>query len=148
MSLRHRVEDANILWENGRLEGAFLNALIAVAATARRECPDPKVKDRECFERFLAKQRTTRLSVEYRGECRPIEEIFYKWLRCELVHEGEIPVDIQFISDGEPGTLSFRAGGAPEYILKISHGWFHELIGYVVRSPANTDHFRQTSRGG
>jgi hypothetical protein len=40
MSIRARVEDALFLWDKGRLEGAFLNALIAVAATARRIYPD------------------------------------------------------------------------------------------------------------
>lgn len=41
-------------YQNERYEGAFLNALIAVAATARREYPDNS-SDRECFENFLDK---------------------------------------------------------------------------------------------
>lgn len=146
MSVRDRVEDALILWESGRLEGAFLNALVAVAATARREDPGT-VGDRKCFESFLARQRPGSMSFEYRGECRPIQEIFYKWLRCELVHEGAVPVDIQFMPDPEPGMLTIRAGGAPEYVLKISRGWFHEIIGYVVRSPANADLFNDFGSG-
>lgn len=90
MSLKARVQDAVMLWENGRMEGAFLCALIAVAATARRRYPDRnKVKDRDAFERFLTDAMSVRLSVEYRGECHPIEHILYKWLRCELVHEGD-----------------------------------------------------------
>ena len=36
MSIYTHVEDAILLWKDGRLEGAFLNALVAVAATARR----------------------------------------------------------------------------------------------------------------
>ena len=141
MGIRERVEDAMILWEHGRLTGAFLNALIAVAATARKECPDRSIGDRQCFESFLFRQRSQRWSLEYRGECRPTEEIFYKWLRCQLVHEGELPVDIEFMPDDEPGQLAMRAGGAPEFVLKISHGWFHEIVGYVVRSPVNAGLF-------
>src|SRR5882724_2845054 len=98
MSLRDRVEDAMLLWENGRREGAFLVALIAVAATARRRFPDRTlVTDREAFESFVQSAHSVRLSVEYRGECYEIEHIFYKWFRCELVHEGGLPLDIQFI---------------------------------------------------
>lgn len=142
MSIPVRVEDALLLWKHDRLEGAFLNALIAVAATSRRQFPDHKtVSDREAFERFLASAHRVRLSVEYRGECYPVEHIFYKWFRCELVHEGGLPIDIEFMPDSEPGTLSVRAGGAPEYVLKVSHGWFHHLINAVVRAPVNAGLF-------
>ena len=83
MSIRARVEDSLLLWKGGRLEGAFFNALVAVAATARRRFPDRKdVSDREAFIRFLESAHTVRISVEYRGECLPIEQIFYKWFRC------------------------------------------------------------------
>jgi len=136
MSARARVEDAVLLWNNGRLEGAFLNALIAVAATARRRYPDRK--DRDAFVGFLTDAMSVRLSVEYRGECQPVEYIFYKWLRCELVHEGAIPVDIEFMQ--EDG-LSVRAGGSPEYVLKLSLGWFHHLIGAVAHAPENAIEF-------
>ncbi len=135
--IRSRIDDAILLWDKGRQEGAFLSALIAVAATARRRYP--KTKDREAFEQFLKDSHTVRLSVEYRGECHPIEHVFYKWLRCQLVHEGGIPVDIQFMQDAQPGSMSVRAGGAPEHILKIGSGWFHHMIASVVQAPENTD---------
>jgi hypothetical protein len=140
MSIRARVDDALFLWSNGRLEGAFLSTLVAVAASARRKYPT--LKDRESFENFLQDARLVRISVEYRGECHPIEHIFYKWLRCELVHEGGIPIDIQFMTDAEPSVMSVRAGGAPNHILKISHGWFYHLLGAVTTSPVNADEFR------
>jgi len=72
----------------------------------------------------------------------PIEHIFYKWLRCELVHEGGIPVDIEFMPDKDDiGTLSVRAGGYPEYILKLSHNWLHHLIHVVTAAPENSHEF-------
>lgn len=135
-----------MLWENGRLEGAFLSALIAVAATSRRRYQDRQaVRDREAFERFLTDAMSVRLSVEYRGECHTIEHIFYKWLRCELVHEGGLPVDIEFMA--EDG-LSVRAGGAPEYVLKISRGWFHHLLNSVAGAPENRDLFPSARADG
>jgi hypothetical protein len=36
MSVRERIEDAKMLWNAGRKEGAFIMILIAVAATARK----------------------------------------------------------------------------------------------------------------
>ena len=142
MSIRARIEDALLLWENGRKEGAFLNVLIAVAGTSRRRFPDRKVvTDRDAFIQFLEKAHSVRLSVEYRGECLPVEQIFYKWIRCQLVHEGGLPVDIQFMRESVPGTLSVRAGGAPEYVLKVSEGWFHHMVGAVASAPENTPEF-------
>lgn len=149
MSIRNRIEDALLLWENDHLEGAFLNVLVAVAATARRRYPDRNnVSDRESFERFLRDSHRIRLSIEYRDECHPVEHIFYKWLRCELVHEGGLPIDIKFMPDAEPGTISVRAGGAPDYVLKISHGGFHHLIGAVMQAPENMDFFSGVGTNG
>lgn len=145
MSIINRVEDALLLWEQGRYEGAFLSALVAVAATARKVYPNKG--DRERFEQFLKQGAFARISVEYRGECHPLYHIFYKWFRCELVHEGAIPIDIEFLPDTNPGTVSVRAGGAPGYILKVSYGWFHELIYIVVSSSANAGLFTTAGDG-
>jgi hypothetical protein len=98
--------------------------------------------DREAFERFLEAAHTVRLSVEYRGESHPIEHIFYKCFRRELVHEGGLPVDIEFMPDDEPGLLAVRAGGTPEFVLKVSEGWFHHLVGAVITAPENEGPFR------
>lgn len=142
MSIRARIEDAILLWENGRKHGAFLNTLVAVAGTSRRRFPDRKaVGDRDAFVRFLESAHSVRISVEYRGECLPVEQIFYKWVRCQLVHEGGLPVDIEFMPEAVPGTVSVRAGGAPEYVLRISDGWFHHMVGAVASAPQNVTEF-------
>jgi hypothetical protein len=151
MSVEARIEDALLLWKSGRREGAFLVALVAVAATSRKRFTDRKaVTDRDAFERFLQAAHNVRLSVEYRGECHPIEHILYKWFRCELIHEGGLPVDIEFFADKEPGCLSVRAGGKPEFVLKVSTSWFQHLIDAVTTAPENKGRFgdrcRPTSR--
>ena len=138
MSIQSRIEDALLLFNNGRYEGAFLNALVAVAATARRECPDCSIGDRERFEKFLDKRWRGVIKVEFRGELHTVPHIFYKWFRCELVHEGGLPIDVEFIETEE---MSVRAGGAPNYILKISHGWFHWLVNSVIEAPCNAKEF-------
>ena len=125
--LQERAADARLLWEAGRREGAFLMALVAVAARARRDNPPPS-GDRDAFERFIRSRFRPRISVEFRGELQTLERIFYKWMRCELVHEGGLPIDLRFKEDAEPGELSLRAGGAPDYVLLVSPGWFDQLL--------------------
>ena len=83
-----------------------------------------------------------RLSVKYRGKFYPIENIFYKCFRCELVHEGGLPIDIEIMPDDEPGVLSVQVDGALEYVLRVSEGWFHHLISSVVAAPENEGLFR------
>src|SRR5262249_15182052 len=113
---------------------------IAVAATSRLRYPDHKaIKDGEAFERFIADVKPGVLGAEYRGECHTIGHIFYKWLRCQLVHEGELPGDLELTeSDG----LSIRAGGRPNLTLQLSRGWFHFLVGCVVNAPENAGSFK------
>lgn len=149
MGIRERIEDAPFLWQNGRFEGAMLSALVAFASIARLRYSDHKtIGDRKAFEKFFTDSFRGIWSIEYRGGCYLIEHIFYKWLRCELVHEGDIPIDIEFMSDNEPSMLSIRAGGAPEYTLKLSHGWFNHIIGAVISAPENKglfDEYRNLS---
>jgi hypothetical protein len=136
MSIRARLDDAVLLWRSGRREGAFLSVLVAVAATSRLR-HGKGVTDRNAFEQFVASAHPVRLSVEFRGELHPIEHIFYKWLRCELVHEGGLPIDIEFMPVSEPGGLSVRAGGAPNFVLLLSEAWFEHLVAAVVAAPEN-----------
>ena len=62
IGVQARVEDAGILADNGRYEGALLMLLIAVAATSRKRYPhgtpskqNPKnnMSDHEAFATFL-----------------------------------------------------------------------------------------------
>ncbi len=139
MSIRNRLEDAEILWKAGRLEGAFISVLIAVAATSKRQFPGQR--DAKAFEDFLDQGWFKRVKVEYRGEIHPMCHIFYKWFRCNLIHEAELPFDVEIVPDPEPGVLHIHAGGAPEYVLQVSKGWYHELFGAVVRAKVNSDLF-------
>ncbi len=130
-AIRQRVIDARVLWTSGRREGAFILALIAVAATARQRYPDVK-GDRKAFETFLLSDTNwpfSRIgSVEYHGQQIPFAGLFYKVLRCQLVHEGNIPIDVEFMMDLPDQALALRAGGAPAFILQLSPGWFHALV--------------------
>ena len=126
-SLQERVDDARLLWRHGHREGGFLMAIVAVVARARLEFPEP-MGEGEAFRRLVESRFPVRLSVEYLGKQWPIESIFYKWFRCEIVHKGRLPVDINFSDETGSGELSVRAGGAPDYELLVSPGWFEQLL--------------------
>lgn len=62
MSIKARLDDAVVLYENGRKEGALLLILVAVAATSRKRYPEitpsrlytnQTMKDKEAFTLFL-----------------------------------------------------------------------------------------------
>jgi hypothetical protein len=126
VTILDRIEDANLLWRNGRKEGALLSVLIAVAAAATSKYPT--LGDRERFEKYVRESSNVRLSVEFRGDIHPLETVFYKFLRCELVREGGLPQDIKFADEKQSNTMSVRAGGAPDYLLIVGTGWYFHLI--------------------
>lgn len=137
MSIAERLEDADLLWRSGRREGALLSVLVAVSATARRTFPS--VGDREAFVQFLKTAHGWSMGVEHRGELVDIDLMFYKWLRCELVHAGGLPRDIRFDdSFTEPGACGVRAGGKPEFTVLLSPGWYHFLVDAVRGASVNS----------
>jgi hypothetical protein len=112
MSIHDRIEDSQILFSHGRLHGALLSVLIAVAATSRTRYPrgtpsliNPKDKrgmgDREAFVKYLSdeRQRLTpgmRVRIEFEGEFHSLEEILYEFMRSHLVHEGALHDRVHF----------------------------------------------------
>jgi hypothetical protein len=126
------IDDAAFLWRNRRRESGLLLACVAIATRARREYPEEK--DRAAFTRVVREAQSARISVEFRNRLETIEDLLYTWVRCELVHTGEMPIDIE-IDDGLGEGLVVRAGGAPEYLLKLSPGWFDYLLA-IAGQPA------------
>lgn len=130
IGIQARVEDAAILAERGRLEGALLMLLVAVAATSRKRYPaaprkkgkgsKPKggcLSDHEAFTTFLKDEswqlvRSEEPVVEFRGKSQPIEDFLYEYLRCNLVHEGGLPTDLHPIRDGDVITIEYPDGSA------------------------------------
>ena len=75
ISVPARVEDASVLADNGRYEGAMLMLLIAVAATSRKcypvgtpskKDPNKNMSDHEAFIAFLRDEMWC-LAKEHRG---------------------------------------------------------------------------------
>ncbi len=53
MSIRSRLEDATILFSAGRREGAFVQVLVAAAATSRKRYKQDEWDDAESFKNFI-----------------------------------------------------------------------------------------------
>lgn len=128
MTVLDRVDDGIALLQAGRLEGALLSACVAVAGAARIAKPD--LRDRDAFIQFLQERHMLAIkSVEYRRKLWSIEEIFYYWMRCEIVHTATLPVDIGWMKPVEPGAFGLRAGGAPDNKLLITPAWVDHFLG-------------------
>ena len=147
MSIKNRLEDAQLLWSAGHKEGAFVMVLIAVAATARKRYPKPK-PDNEAFKSFVVDEMGTitggpkyGVRFPFKGKDTPLAIILYHHLRCQLVHEGEIPESIVFtkpeFKDGKMYNILHLVDplGFPE-------GWICNLAKAVREAPENTDLFR------
>jgi hypothetical protein len=156
MSIAQRVEDAEFLWASGRFEGAFLSALIAFAATSRRLQPLPqtpdtspqtppdnsrRITDSKAFQDLFREQFGSGIGVSFRGRMVPLGRLFYKWLRCELVHQGGLPAGLQIDAEDTDGlfTLTLRE----DLPLAIPSTWYHSLIISVIGHPINADEFPQ-----
>ncbi|WP_022883212.1 hypothetical protein [Gryllotalpicola ginsengisoli] len=139
MSIQDRLEDADLLWRHNRREGALLSVLVAVAATARKAFPQI-TGDRASFEAFMKTTHDWTISVEHRGQQVDLDHLFYKWLRCELVHTATLPVDLRINDEfSDPDSCTVRAGGAPEHTVLLSPGWYYFLTRAVREAPTNTD---------
>ena len=112
MSVKERLEDAQLLHQANRNQGAMLSVLVAVAATSRKRRPRP-TKDWDAFESFLkeemlavTKGTAQNVHVNFRREMMRLEHVLYKFLRCELAHEAQLPSDVRFFQEDPPGILT------------------------------------------
>jgi hypothetical protein len=166
MSVRERIEDAKMLWNAGRKEGAFIQILIAVAATARKRYPKPlkgkkpvpetqrphpgeDASDSKSFKTFLLDEMEKitggmkyNVAFPFQGKDKvPLEDILYAHLRCHMVHEGETPPTITFtepvIENGRP--LSVLQLRDP---LGLPEFWLWNMARVVAQAPENRDLFR------
>lgn len=139
MSIAQRVEDAEFLWESGRFEGAFLTALVAFAATARRLRPKGTATDPQAFQEFFKEQFGSKWTLHFSKDTVPLELLFYKWLRCELLHEGSLPVGLEI--DAADVQSIFTMTMREDLPLSIPGTWYHSLIINVIGHPINADQF-------
>lgn len=150
MNVRELLEDASQLWMLNRKESAFLLVLVAVAATARKRYPRP-ISDGDAFKRFIVDQSETITGVEFdirlplpvpskdKPIWIPLSEILYKYLRCHIIHEAEMPPRIRFVD--AVGNMMIIIHGDP---LEIPDGFVGSLALTVQEAPENKELFDGT----
>src|SRR5258705_2770450 len=97
MSVPERIDDARILYSQGRRHGSLLSVLIAVTATARKRFPpntpsrtDPAkpMGDVEAFTTFLhdtlSKMDVPLRPLQLRGKATTLETLLYRFVRNQL----------------------------------------------------------------
>lgn len=145
MTVRNRLEDAQVLATAGRHEGAFVLVLIAAAATSRKRYKRQEWDDGEAFKNFIHDEMGVitggpkyGVVIPFQGKDTPLEEILYYHLRCQLVHEGAMPETIVFT---EPRT----ADGTTCHSLNLGDpfgfpkGWIELLATAIWLAPENDD---------
>ena len=158
MSIRDRLEDTRILMSANRREGAFIHVLIAAAATSKKRYSKELWEDRDAFKNFIHDELGIitgafkyGVTPPFRGKDTPIESILYHELRCQLLHEGEMPRTVRFtdpvIKDGQ--SYSILQLGDP---MGIPVSWIETIATAVWLAPENDDLWpddrerRQTAR--
>lgn len=144
MSVKERLEDAQLLHQANRNQGAMLSVLVAVAATSRKRRPFP-TKDWDAFESFLKEEMLAVMGgvvqnfhVRFRGEMMRLEHVLYKFLRCELAHEAQLPSDVRFFQEDPPGTLTIDV---QDTYFGLSYSWMAALSKVVRFAPENAAEF-------
>jgi hypothetical protein len=165
LGIRRRIEDARVLWQAGRKEGAFGQILIAVAATARKRYPPPPkgakpvpdhqrprpgehARDGNAFRTFILDEMEKitggpkyNVAFPFQGQVTPLEDILYEHLRCVLIHEGGMPDNITF-------SVPVYEGGKKFNVLQLRdpwgfpEGWVDNLLSVVVQAQENEPIFR------
>lgn len=163
MSIKIQVEDAIFLMKNERYLGALTNLMLAVAASSRKTYPKkitksfkyPKdiMRDNEAFKVFVsssmrkmlfgdysdAKSENTGISVNFREQQFDLSEILYKFYRCELVHEGELPSDVSFAPpENDHSGLSLSISN-DSFVL--DYNLLNILLEIVIHARCNRDTF-------
>ena len=170
MSIKQQVEDADFLAKNGRYLGALTNLMLAVAASSRKtfpkgkskslEDPTKKMGDREAFTLFIGGRirkilfgdfggpdiGNSGISVNFKGNQYDVAYILYKYYRCELVHEGELPEDIEFSAPSQDKNIAVANGGVSVSIscgntMVLDYGWINLLIHAVTHARCNGEIF-------
>jgi hypothetical protein len=155
MSVRARIEDALLLWQNGRKHGAWIQVLIAAAATSRIRFPRPAT-DREAFTAFIREVTPTIFDSKRPAisggvtvvlydrvpqEGVHLDHVFYTHLRCNLVHEAILPSEVELCNStiSGDGTMASNFGGkgSAESPVKIPDFWVLNLAKAVAEAPEN-----------
>ncbi len=152
MSIRQRVLDAEVLWNANNKEGAWISAMIATAATARKRYPKP-LSDSKCFRQYIQDITFTIISGEPKprnlqngkfqvnfGE-KPFEDVLYKDYRCMWIHEATL-------NEAGLSETKFDGNTLIETLVvgkntMLPNHWVLNILNAIRWSPENADEFNK-----
>lgn len=157
MHIKQQIDDAVFLFQNGRHQGCLSVVMLAIGASSKKVFPSSAHSDSYAFKQFLGSRIANALwghrlgdgvgssgvMVTFRGKAHLIEHIFYKYYRCALIHEGELPDDVIFSPDvGMPDGSGFKgiviSSGST---MVLDYNWLEVLIRCVTHAECNGSEF-------
>ena len=147
MSIKNRIEDANILLKLDRKEGALISALIAVSGTSRKRYPQKKINNPgEAFKKFMSDElpkleapgwsENSTIEIELKKNKYKLRDILWKYVRNALEHEATLP---DFVSFSNEKGLNITILDNKE--ITFTNDLILYLIKIVVEAPENNDLF-------
>lgn len=128
MTIRERFDDAVNLYHSGRYEGSLISTLIAIAGAARRHFPRP-IQDNKAFADYIEEQTGHILEcIVTDQKSLTVGEVFYKFYRCNLIHEAELPANI-ILDVNDPGCTIRPA--LPGWSFSL--GWLFKLWEILIQ---------------
>lgn len=145
MSVRKRLEDARVLSAAGSRDGAFIQVLIAAAATSKKRYPHPKYKDNIAFKNFIYDEMGVvtggpkfEVKLPFLGKDSPLEDILYTHFRNSFIHEAEKSSSVDY-------TETEYEDGTAVHLLQLKNplgfpaGWIEHIATAVWLAPENDD---------
>lgn len=146
MTIGARIDECVNKLSFGDSENAFIQLAIAIDGTAKRAYSDKRTADR--CKRFIkgnlpfvlwsltngTPSQSTDLSFQFSGPSHPsrstqFEDLVYSIMRCALLHEGEMPEKVEFVSESYIGML----GGRMQFPIAM----IGSLLLAVISNPVN-----------
>ncbi len=139
-----RLEDAVLLAEAGRYEGALLMLLVAMSATSRKRYPESEEPSPgKAFKKFVDDSRRHLFGLEAAlqesGSTQSLGDFLWNALRCALEHEGQLSPEHHPV---RPDVVVTLAGNKTEGI-GLTTSMFYSLEKAVARSRENTRHAKK-----
>jgi|SRR3990172_3272119 len=152
MSIRQRVLDAEALLKSNRIEGAWIQAMIAMAATARKRYPKP-IPDNQAFKLYVRDISWTIFTgapkppnlqsgqVLFRLGERAFEDVLYKDFRNPWIHEAALDTAGLSVSkiEGDKVIETLVVGENTQ----LPENWVLNLINAIRWSAENAEEFTE-----
>ena len=149
MSVVERLEDAYLMLQNGRHEGALNSVLTAISGASReryprgtpsRQRPGDRMGDHEAFVTFFEDQikllRAPNMRVRRPdGQELPLSSILYTLFRCALTHEAGLTSGGTLVPDSKYGRVQLKLTSLDPLGFEITHSTIVFLADLVSRAP-------------